>query len=58
MFQVLVVTQGRLGSELVSAARTIAGAATNVSALALEWDDNLETARSKVSRELAGSLPV
>lgn len=48
MTRALILTQGRLGVELLEAARTIAGAAEDIEALALGWDDPLETVENKV----------
>lgn len=53
MFQILVLTHGRLGEVLLDSARTIAGETPNVSALSLDWQDTFEEARAKVASRLA-----
>ncbi len=54
MFRVLVLTHGGLAEELVAAARTIAGEATDIEALSLPWEDPPEEAEAKVAAALAG----
>jgi len=45
---VLIVTHGRLAEELLAAAEHIAGPLPNFRALALDWSDGLETARTRL----------
>jgi mannose PTS system EIIA component len=49
MFKTLVVTQGALASELVSAGSKIAGEVPRCQAVSLGWEDDLAEARSKVA---------
>lgn len=53
MISVLIVTQGGLANELLAAAETIAGPLPHFRALALDWSDGLELARSRISDEIA-----
>lgn len=53
MSSVLIVTQGRLASELLAAAEVIAGELPAFRALSLEWSESLEGARSRIAAELA-----
>lgn len=48
MFSTLIVSQGGLARELVATARQIMAEPVPLEALTLEWDDDLEAARSKV----------
>lgn len=57
MVRVLIVTQGRLADELLSAAQRIAGACDHISALSLDWADDVETSRERVRQTVAG-LPL
>ena len=49
MVRILIVTQGRLADELLLAAQRIAGRTEHVSALSLDWNDDVETSRERVS---------
>jgi len=50
---VLIVTHGRLASELLAAAETIAGALPNFRALSLDWSEGLDDARERVAAAIA-----
>jgi mannose PTS system EIIA component len=50
---ILVVTHGPLARELVAAAEKIAGPQPNLRALALDWTEDLESARTRIGAELA-----
>jgi len=52
MIGVLVVTHGNLAHEIVNAARTIAGDIKNIEAVSIDWNDNVQEARDKISRAL------
>jgi PTS system mannose-specific IIA component len=52
MSSVLIVTQGRLAHELLTAAETIAGRLDRFRALSLEWSESLEGARRKIAAEI------
>ena len=58
MVNVLILTQGQLAEELLTAARHIAGPIRHVEALSLDWNDDLEHAsaliRGRVERIAAG----
>ena len=49
MIGVLIVTHGRLASELLAAAEVIAGALPNFRALSLDWSEGLEDARERIA---------
>jgi len=53
MIGILIVTHGGLASELLAAARTIAGATPNFEALSLRWDEGFEDARVKIAAAIA-----
>lgn len=55
MIGVLVVTHGRLADELLAAAERIAGPLPNFRALALDWSEGLDEARTKI-RAAIGEL--
>lgn len=55
MIGVLVVTHGRLASELLAAAETIAGPLAQFRALSLDWREGLESARDKIGAEIAAA---
>ena len=48
MLRVLILTQGRLADELLDAAARIAGAREHMTALSLDWDDDIESARDRI----------
>jgi PTS system mannose-specific IIA component len=50
---VLLVTHGRLAQELLAAAETIAGARPDIRALALEWNEGIDAARSRIAAAIA-----
>ena len=52
MLGVLIVTHGRLASELLAAAQTISGEVPHFRALPLEWSDGIDEARRKIAAEL------
>ncbi|GMU65713.1 MAG: hypothetical protein AMXMBFR36_19870 [Acidobacteriota bacterium] len=54
MIGVLIVTHGGLATELLAAARVIAGELPNFRALSLDWSEGLEQARARIAAELAG----
>ena len=49
---ILLVTQGNLARELLASAQSIAGGMEDFRALCLDWDDDPDTAREKLRREL------
>lgn len=49
---VLIVTHGGLAAELLAAARVIAGELPDFEALALDWREDLETARRRVGERV------
>lgn len=53
MIGVLIVTHGGLATELLAAARVIAGELPNFRALSLDWSEGLEQARERIAEELA-----
>jgi PTS system mannose-specific IIA component len=53
MTPVLLVTHGRLAQELLAASETIAGARPDIRALALEWNDGIDTARTRIAQAVA-----
>jgi len=53
LISVLIVTQGRLASEMLEAAEIIAGKLPNFRALSLDWLEGLESARSRIAAEIA-----
>ena len=53
MIGVLIVTHGGLATELLAAARVIAGELPNFRALSLDWSEGLEQARERIALELA-----
>lgn len=53
MIATLLVTQGRLAEELYEAGRRIAGELPNLRALCLDWEDDLEGARTKMRRAIS-----
>ncbi len=57
MPRILVVTQGALAEELVRGAHTIAGQATRLETLSLEWDERLEVSERKLAAALAKETP-
>lgn len=54
MIGVLIVTHGGLATELLAAARVIAGELPNFRALSLDWSEGLEQARARIAVEVAG----
>jgi PTS system mannose-specific IIA component len=50
----LVVTHGNLARELVSAAKKIVGEAGQLQAVAIDWDDDVNTARETIHQALKG----
>lgn len=46
---VLLVTHGRLGEELLEAARTIVGDIRHMSFLSIGWNDEVEASRTKIA---------
>jgi PTS system mannose-specific IIA component len=52
MVNVLIVTQGRLADELLSAAERIAGPRAHMNALSMEWEDSVEKERELVRGEI------
>lgn len=48
MVKVLILTQGRLAEELLTAARRIAGPITHVEALSLDWNDDVDHERALI----------
>ncbi len=50
---VVVVTHGRLGVELVSAAEMIVGDLPHVTAVSIGWHDDVEVARGEIERAMA-----
>lgn len=52
---ILLVTQGNLARELLASAQSIAGGMEDFRALCLGWDDDADTAREKLRRELEES---
>lgn len=52
MFAVLIVTHGRLSTELLAAAEMIGGPQHGIEALALDWGDGVEQARARISSSL------
>lgn len=54
MIGVLIVTHGGLATELLAAARVIAGELPNFRALSLDWSEGLDQARRRIADELAG----
>ncbi len=48
MVNILIVTQGRLADELLDAARRISGATEHITALSLDWDNNVETSAAQI----------
>lgn len=53
MIGTLILSHGRLAEELLLAGRRICGSAPRVEALALEWDEELEQARLRLSQTIA-----
>ena len=53
MTPVLLVTHGRLAQELLAAAETIAGVRPDIRALALEWNDGIDAARTRIAQAIA-----
>jgi PTS system mannose-specific IIA component len=53
MIGVLIVTHGGLATELLAAARVIAGELPNFRALSLDWSEGLEQARARIARNVA-----
>lgn len=54
MVAVLILTHGGVAPELLAAAREISGNLEAFEALALEWTDGLEQARTKIDAALRG----
>lgn len=54
MIGVLIVTHGGLATELLAAARVIAGELPNFRALSLDWTEGLDQARRRIADELTG----
>ncbi len=52
MLRALVIAQGALASELVAAARRITGDTERISAVRLDWSDDVEEARAKIQLAL------
>ncbi len=50
----LVVTHGRLGTELLAATERIVGATPGLVAVSLDWDDPVAGAREKIEEAMAG----
>ena len=48
----LIVTHGGLADELLKAAETIEGGAARIEAVALEWTDTVDQARTKIGEAL------
>ncbi len=53
----LILTHGGLARELLAAARRIVGDTDHLAALALDWDDSLESAGEKLRRAIAELPP-
>ncbi len=53
MTSVLLVTQGRLAQELLAAAETIAGVRPDIRALSLDWQEGIDSARSRIAQAAA-----
>ncbi|MEJ2077848.1 MAG: PTS fructose transporter subunit IIA [Acidobacteriota bacterium] len=49
---VLLVTHGRLGEELLEAARTIVGDIQHMSFLSIGWNDEVEASRTKIAESV------
>jgi PTS system mannose-specific IIA component len=52
VFSVLIVTHGRLATELLAAAEVIGGPQAGIEALPLEWGDGFEQARTRIEASL------
>ena len=48
----VLVTHGRLGSELLAAAETIAGAVSHVTAVSIGWHDDVDAASDEIERAI------
>lgn len=46
--QVLILTHGNLGRELIAAAKTISGEIPHIDCLCLDWEDGVEVAKGRV----------
>lgn len=55
MFGVLIVTHGRLSTELLATAEMIGGPQPGIEALALDWRDDVEQAKAQIAGRI-GSL--
>ncbi len=54
MVQVLIITQGRLADELLEAAGRISGSANGLTALSLDWEQDVETAARRIEETVTG----
>ncbi|HEY3131297.1 MAG TPA: hypothetical protein VGL91_17705 [Acidobacteriota bacterium] len=52
MVGALVVAHGRLGRELLAAARMIVGDLPHVAAVSIGWSDNVDSARAEIEKDL------
>ena len=49
----LVVTHGQLGQELVSAAQAIVGEISNIAAVSIGWNDDVDESKKKIEQAVA-----
>lgn len=48
----VIVSHGRLATELVTAAETVIGKLEHLAAVSIGWNDNVETAKEEISRAI------
>ena len=53
MIGIVVVTHGRLATELVNAARTIVGEIPAIAAVSIGWGDDVDAARDAIGKAVA-----
>ena len=53
MVGALVVTHGRLGQELVSAAQAIVGEISYIAAVSIGWNDDVDESKKKIEQAVA-----
>lgn len=49
----VIIAHGRLANELLAAAETVVGELSNVQAVSIDWHDDVEGAKSEISRAIS-----